>query len=119
LSGEPIAEKLLAKMKRRRRGKVVNIREVIDGHAMAEKLRKPVSKILPNWLKMSEWAPVAQHEFFTRCRLGRVRLQTAWRPPLVSLLLTRGDVAFDLPLRLLGRALPARIPVISRRWFRL
>ena len=40
LSARPIAEKVVAKMKRRMRGKVVNIKNVIDGRATAEELHK-------------------------------------------------------------------------------
>jgi hypothetical protein len=42
LSGRPIAKKIVSKMKRHGRGKVVDIKNVIDGHAMAEELQKTV-----------------------------------------------------------------------------
>src|SRR5437868_14386473 len=43
MSGKPIAEKLLAKMKRSQRGKVVDIKKVIDGRATAEEVQKTVA----------------------------------------------------------------------------
>jgi hypothetical protein len=42
LSGRPIANKIVAKMKRHRGGKVVDIKNVIDGRAKAEELQKAV-----------------------------------------------------------------------------
>ncbi len=36
LSGRPIAKRVIAKMKRHKRGKVVDIKNVIHGRAMAE-----------------------------------------------------------------------------------
>jgi len=42
VSGNPIAERLVAKMKREVRGKVVNIKDVIAGRAIAEELQKTV-----------------------------------------------------------------------------
>ncbi len=40
LSGNPIAEKLVARMKREVRGRVVNLRDVITGRAAAEELQR-------------------------------------------------------------------------------
>ena len=40
LSGGPIAEKIVAKMKRRMRSKIVNIRKVIESRTTAEELHK-------------------------------------------------------------------------------
>jgi hypothetical protein len=42
LSGGPIAEKIVAKMKRRMRSKIVNIRKVIESRTTAEELHKTV-----------------------------------------------------------------------------
>jgi hypothetical protein len=42
LSGRPIAKKIVAKMKLHWQRKVVNIKNVIAGHAMAEELQKTV-----------------------------------------------------------------------------
>ena len=42
VSGKPIAEKLVAKMKRAARGKAVNIKDVINSRATAEELQKTV-----------------------------------------------------------------------------
>ena len=42
LSGNRIAERLVAKMKREFRGKVVNLGNIIAGRAAAEELQKPV-----------------------------------------------------------------------------
>ncbi len=42
LSGTPIAEKLVAKMKRQVRGKVTNLKHVIAGRALAEELQRTV-----------------------------------------------------------------------------
>ena len=42
LSGRPIAKKIVAKMKLNWQRKVVNIKNVIAGHAMAEELQKTV-----------------------------------------------------------------------------
>ena len=42
LSGKPIAKKVVAKMKRHRRGKVVDIKNVLAGRAMAEELQETV-----------------------------------------------------------------------------
>ncbi len=41
--GRPIAKKIVAKMKRHRRGKVVDIKNWIDGRATAEELHKEIS----------------------------------------------------------------------------
>jgi hypothetical protein len=43
LSGGPIAEKIVAKMKRRMRSKIVNIRKVIESRTTAEELHKTVA----------------------------------------------------------------------------
>jgi hypothetical protein len=40
LSGTPIAKRVVAKLRRHQRGKVVDIKNVIDGYAMAEGLQK-------------------------------------------------------------------------------
>jgi hypothetical protein len=42
LSRKPIAKKIVGKMRQYRRGKVLDIKNVIDGHAMAEELQKTV-----------------------------------------------------------------------------
>src|SRR6266850_2335517 len=42
LSGKPIAKKVVAKMKRHRQGKVVDIKNVLAGRAMAEELQETV-----------------------------------------------------------------------------
>ena len=42
LSGRPIAKRIVAKMKLHWQRKVVNIKNVIAGHAMAEELQKTV-----------------------------------------------------------------------------
>jgi len=42
MSGRPIAKRILAKMKLHWQRKVVNIKNVIAGHAMAEDLQKTV-----------------------------------------------------------------------------
>jgi hypothetical protein len=43
LSGRLIAKKIVAKMQPHRRGKVFNIKNVADGHAMAQELQKTVA----------------------------------------------------------------------------
>jgi hypothetical protein len=43
LSGRPIAKKIVAKMQRHRLGKVFNIKNVVDGLAMAQELQKIVA----------------------------------------------------------------------------
>ena len=42
LSGRPVAKKIVAKMKLHWQRKVVNIKNLIVGHAMAEELQKTV-----------------------------------------------------------------------------
>jgi hypothetical protein len=42
LSGKPIAQKLLAKLQRRRLGKVANLAEVINNSAAAEELQRGI-----------------------------------------------------------------------------
>src|SRR5215472_3421947 len=42
LSGRPIAKKIVAKMKRHSRGKVVDIKNWVDGRATAEEMRKEI-----------------------------------------------------------------------------
>src|SRR5271157_1817794 len=42
LNGRPIAKKVVARMKRHRRGDAVDIRNVIDGRALAEELQETV-----------------------------------------------------------------------------
>jgi len=42
LSGRPIGKKIVAKMKRHRRGKVIDIKDWIDGRTTAEELHKEI-----------------------------------------------------------------------------
>lgn len=42
LSGTPIAKRVVAKLRRHQRGKVVDIKNFVDGYAMAEGLQKTI-----------------------------------------------------------------------------